>query len=574
MTSPIRVHSLKFNSSQVIDVADTDIVVLVGANNTGKSRTLSEISAILSRQPRGIVTDLYALSDVTMARHVDSDGLMEWFESNRDVHHQSGQAYRVVRTFNESEIGEPSVRINFLDDRLGVVAPYLVRSLMCNERLGYLGSPPRLDYGQNANHPIQAIAGNGLASSRLAQSIHAAFGLNLLYDNWGNTLKLRVHGTLTQDALLYSSSDGSLPPEKRDEFDRIPLLEKQSDGVRAFAGVMLMLLTSDYPVYLLDEPEAFLHPPQAREIGRQVASLTGDQQVFMATHSLDVLLGVLEAARGRRLKILRLFREAGITSVVELDQANLEAIRTDPLLTFTRALDGIFHDLAVVCEGDSDAAFYSLYAREASAMHPMFIQAGAKHRVHKIVGALRAIGVPIRAILDFDLLNDNALVKRVVESVGGDWNEEMKRNWRILDAELRAGRSAPTHGDVRNYLASSGKSDADEFTRTDRDSLEIVVRPSSGWTRAKETGLAAVPQGDGYRAAIALLRLLASEGIHVVPSGHVESFIRTVGGHGPSWVVRVVEEGLWQQCDEARSFVLRALLGDAYQPSGQAAGQA
>lgn len=559
VASPIRIHSLRFNSGQVIDVSETDVVVLVGANNTGKSRTLSEVLAILSRQPRGVATDLYALSDVAMTRLADLDGLMGWFEVNRDVYQVSGQAYRSVRTFNEGEVSEPVVRSHFLDDRLGNIAPYLVRSLMCSERLGYLGSPPRLDYGQNANHPIQAVAGNAVAAERLAQAISAAFGLNLLYDNWGNSLKLRVHASLSQDALSYTSADGSLPPEKRDEFSRIPLLDSQSDGVRAFAGIMLMLLTSDYPVYLLDEPEAFLHPPQAREMGRRIANMPGEQQVFVATHSLDVLLGMLEGAGTRRLKILRLFREEGITSVAELDQDNLEAIRTDPLLTFTRALDGIFHDLAVVCEGDSDAAFYSLYARESSVMHPMFIQAGAKHRVHKIAGALRAVGVPIRVILDFDSLNDEQIIKRVVQSVGGEWDEVTRRNWRILDAELRSGRLAPTHGDVRLFLTSSGKGDGEEFTRADREALDLVVTPSSGWTAAKSMGLAAVPQGDGYRAAVELLDKLSALGVHVVPTGQMESFIKAVGGHGPSWVVKVVEDSLWQACEEAKSFVGRVL---------------
>ena len=61
--------------------------------------------------------------------------------------------------------------------------------------------------------------------------------------------------------------------------------------MRSFASVILHLLGQDsYSIMMLDEPEAFLHPPQARLIGEIIAKeRSKDTQLFIATHSQDVL---------------------------------------------------------------------------------------------------------------------------------------------------------------------------------------------------------------------------------------------------------------------------------------------
>jgi hypothetical protein len=49
-----------------------------------------------------------------------------------------------------------------------------------------------------------------------------------------------------------------------------------------------------FPGQVIDEPEAFLHPPQARLIGSSLVQDRRDnRQLFIATHSADILSGVL-----------------------------------------------------------------------------------------------------------------------------------------------------------------------------------------------------------------------------------------------------------------------------------------
>ena len=75
----------------------------------------------------------------------------------------------------------------------------------------------------------------------------------------------------------------------------LPLLTEQGDGMKSFIGLMLGLLAGQFQIVLVDEPEAFLHPPQARLLGRKLATeVPRGTQVFVATHSSDVLQGLLD----------------------------------------------------------------------------------------------------------------------------------------------------------------------------------------------------------------------------------------------------------------------------------------
>ena len=68
--------------------------------------------------------------------------------------------------------------------------------------------------------------------------------------------------------------------------------------MRSFASVILHLLAPITPsILLLDEPEAFLHPPQARLLGEIIAKEKSHRaQLFVATHSSDVLQGLMNVA--------------------------------------------------------------------------------------------------------------------------------------------------------------------------------------------------------------------------------------------------------------------------------------
>ena len=60
----------------------------------------------------------------------------------------------------------------------------------------------------------------------------------------------------------------------------------------------------------IDEPEAFLHPPQAEMIGNAICELKSDNsQVFVATHDSNVLKGFLSSAHAQNVTVVRVERD-------------------------------------------------------------------------------------------------------------------------------------------------------------------------------------------------------------------------------------------------------------------------
>jgi len=106
------------------------------------------------------------------------------------------------------------------------------------------------------------------------------------------------------------------------------LIDIQGDGIRSVLGIISAIVSAKKPVILLDEPEAFLHPPQALLLGEIISGLVNtDQQIFIATHSADFLRGLLSTTRDA--VIIHLERTANDTHANVLDSETLNQIVTD-----------------------------------------------------------------------------------------------------------------------------------------------------------------------------------------------------------------------------------------------------
>jgi AAA15 family ATPase/GTPase len=87
-----------------------------------------------------------------------------------------------------------------------------------------------------------------------------------------------------RDYLSIRVSDSSFsgiptdPRDAREQLARARLLDDEGDGIRSFCATVLSLLVNARPVLLLDEPEAFLHPPQAVHLGETIANLASESR--------------------------------------------------------------------------------------------------------------------------------------------------------------------------------------------------------------------------------------------------------------------------------------------------------
>lgn len=68
-------------------------------------------------------------------------------------------------------------------------------------------------------------------------------------------------------------------------------LPTENHGFRSFVATYLVLKCGRRPLLLLDEPEAFLHPPQTKRLAQIIGEAANEEssQIFIATHSRDIL---------------------------------------------------------------------------------------------------------------------------------------------------------------------------------------------------------------------------------------------------------------------------------------------
>lgn len=208
----------------------------------------------------------------------------------------------------------------------------------------------------------------------------------------------------------------ALDQRARDYHSAAKPISEFSDGVKAYIGVVSMLASSEYRMILVDEPEAFLHPPLARKLGTVIAKLASerDATVFAATHSVHFVMGCI--ASGTKMNIVRLTFQSGVATARLLPYEKLLPLMRDPVMRSAGALGALFATSAVVCEADGDRAFYEeINTRLSEAGMPavedaLFLNVNGKNAIYKIVKPLRELGVPAAVIVDLDILDEGLKV--------------------------------------------------------------------------------------------------------------------------------------------------------------------
>src|SRR5690606_13190764 len=116
------------------------------------------------------------------------------------------------------------------------------------------------------------------------------------------------------------------------------------DGVKAFTGMIATVVGQEHRVLLIDEPEAFLHPPLAKRLGQELAVLANERQacIFAATHSADFLFGCVSSSP--HVNIVRLTYKKGKASARLLGHDRLIDIMKSPLMRSTGVLSAFFHE--------------------------------------------------------------------------------------------------------------------------------------------------------------------------------------------------------------------------------------
>jgi predicted ATP-dependent endonuclease of OLD family len=299
---------------------------------------------------------------------------------------------------------------------------------------------------------------------------------------------------------------------------------------------------------LIDEPEAFLHPPQARLLGMMLSKHTPNtRQLFIATHSEDFLKGLLDAGN-ENIKIIRIDRIENTNHMNILIDEDIKQFWKDPLLRYSNILSGLFHHKVVICESDSDCRFYqavinSLYdGNGIISPDILFIHCGGKQRVKMIVSALKSLNVKTITIVDIDVLNDKDVLREIINSYRIKW-DDIKSDWNIIDDYVKSQRPQLNKDDVVREITSIFKSIPQSetvFPKSGVEKINRIVKQATAWAKIKETGKVFF-SGASYTSFEKIDRICREKGLFIVPVGELEGFYKPITNHGPKWVNSVLE---------------------------------
>jgi hypothetical protein len=346
-------------------------------------------------------------------------------------------------------------------------------------------------------------------------------------------------------APVRDSDDGTY----RDALLALPELAEQGDGMRSFFGQLLPLLARSYPLVLIDEPEAFLHPPQAALLGRALGDLAAENnvQLLLATHDRHLLTGLIES--GVDLSVVRIDRKHKAALARQLSAANLRAVWSDPAVRYSNALDGLFHRLVVLVEGDGDARFYaaSLDAAAEQGDLPfapsdvLFVPCNGKGGMAKLARALVGLGVPVVASPDLDILQHAGELRTIIEALGGIWSDVANKHTAAVAGIAK--RAAPLLiSDLVQALPTDKSAPLDDEVR---EIVERLLRTAvGGWEAIKISGVSALGGGGAGAAGAELIEALDQRGLVAVREGELESFDHALGAGKARWVAAALEAGV------------------------------
>lgn len=505
-----------FNDGAQLPLNYNSVIVFTGANNSGKSQVLRDVETGLDKSnssPTIVIKDieydfLGTIDEATFLKgrfNVKQNGYYEMFESGLAFEKSTLRSWWENRTFYNG--------LHLL----------FIKRLSTECRLTSSNALQRDDHPER--NPIYKLNQNESLAQKLSDYFRQAFGYDLIV-NRSDMRTIPLHTGQAPDKTAFTIANQD---EYYNQVTKLPKLQEQGDGMRSFASILLDTFTSEYSITLIDEPEAFLHPPQARLLGKMLANNNPDnRQLLISTHSEEFLKGLLDA-NSENVTVIRINRDSNINRMSVLQNDKIKKLWGNPILRYSNILSGLFHEKVVVCESDYDCLFYqaiidSIYEHKNEiAPDILFTHCGGKTRIKDVVSALKAVNVPVAAICDFDILNASQNFKLITASFGIDWGVVLSADMKIIY-------------DSMNAKSSSA---------------------NNAWNQIKKVGKAGFTGNEpvAYEKVEAVCK---SAGLFVVPVGEMECFDKTVNREKKDWVHHVLENydlATEEKLEEARKFI-------------------
>lgn len=552
--SAIFVSEIEFFGRQRITFSENEKTIIVGPNNSGKSQILRDIFEF-SKNPDKPNT--ICISDLAISKPEDKDFLSHFLRERATFVNNS---YFI----GSSTLQEFQISLWNASHLRGNICDIFFKNIDAENRLKICQQAPSKRNDQPKDNPQQILYDSRVLTEKVSSLFRKAFNKGLLIDyRGGSVIPLHVGDEPNWEHIDRVSDEYV-------EYVRSnPRLDRQGDGIKSYAGILLETVINDYSMVAIDEPEAFLHPPQMRRLGETLATEVKGQ-LFVATHSSDILRGFLEGAKGN-VRILRISRGGEQSLISEPTKEAISELWEKPNLRYSNALDGIFHEQTILCEDDSDCRLINSIADhlalsdDALRIDTAYVPTGGKAAIPKTASVLRKIGVPVKAVFDLDFLSDKDLVMSTFTAFGGTWSH-IEKHWSRVDSAVRNGNKPKSPKEIKDCIAEIlNRSDQDTIPKSE---ILSAMKQNSPWFSVKNFGENGLPKGEIRKEYDQLQQKLEEVGIYLVPVGEVENFYPSIGGHGPKFVTSLLSSvPLGSSClADLQKFVRKVCMGPAAAP--------
>lgn len=532
------IKKIKFNDNTEIELSNDDIVVFVGANNVGKSRALKDIkNDILESSSKKVIVDEIEYQDTNF----EEINMMNYFKNNFELGPNGYDiAVDVNYTYNYNEHNFQNVKsgdkhfykvlFSFLstESRLNMTAP-----------ISYSFIKDKLSFGI-----MRKLERDKKSITKLNDILFSCFGkkIDISEGLWqGAVSKLYKFGT--KDEIDKSVSADTR--EARCLLEVLENLDDQGDGIRSAVAILASLITTTHSLYLIDEPETFLHPPQARILGRNIVDLSQNKQCFISTHNIDLLRGMLEKDYAR-IKIIKINRTDNVNEFHVLDNDSIKVISNDKNLKYSNILNGLFYNTVVLCENESDCKFYSALLEKIDSdcyQNTLFCAVGGKDQFKIIIPLLNKLKINFLVIADLDLINNRDKLKDLINSIEDNkYNQISSIHNDFLNLfESGADNQVKKQSVIKEEILSF-ITDAPYMSDETASKIRQVLKNISHLKLLKNCGKSCLPAGECVQKYNQIIYFLNESNIFVVECGEIERFITEIDGHGSLWVEEVFKK--------------------------------
>lgn len=160
----------------------------------------------------------------------------------------------------------------------------------------------------------------------------------------------------------------------------------------------------------------------------------------------------------------------------------------------------------------------------------------------RIAMALKTLNIQVKLVPDIDILNDKNVFKKVIEVFGIKW-EDVNKEYQSIVSNLHSSKERIYRKEFKEaVLGVLVGSQEKELSKEEIKDIMAELRIESKWENLKKSGISALPRGDATVAFDKLNKKLKEARIFIVTVGELECFVKQVGGHGPDWTNKVLED--------------------------------